>query len=271
MVAFVDEHRDEYGVEPICAVLPIAPSTYYEHVGSVLWTRRSVPRVAPTRCRAAHAEFSACSTTTLPCTAPTRSGGSFGEHIDTARCTVERLMRGMGLRGAVRGRAFTVTTRADRAAVQPPDLVHREFTASRPNQLWVADITYVATWVDGLGERVVVRVADRADRALESGRCEALGVTDRRVLRAAIAVDDSSGGIGACVYRLLERVECEVGLEGTRHPPTHDAARERVDDERDVHEAGGLYKTELIRRRGPWRNVDGVEYATLEWVDWFNN
>jgi len=149
MVTFVDEHRDEYGVEPICSVLPIAPSTYYEHRA-----RAEDPERRPDREKRDedlrpqiqrvwndnHAVYGA-----------DKVWQQLGrEKVDVARCTVERLMRDMGLHGAVRGRAFTVTTVADATALRPPDLVHREFTATRPNQLWVADIPYVATW-GGLG------------------------------------------------------------------------------------------------------------------------
>jgi transposase InsO family protein len=146
MMAFVNEHRVEYGVEPICDVLPIAPSTYYEHRA-----RAKDPDRRPDRDKRDenlrpkikrvwndnHAVYGADKVW--------RQLGR--ERVEVARCTVERLMRGMGLHGAVRGRAFKVTTIVDETARRPPDLVHRDFTATRPNQLWVADITYVATWV----------------------------------------------------------------------------------------------------------------------------
>lgn len=145
MVGFIDEHRETFGVEPICAVLPIAPSLYYK-----LKARDRDPHCRPVR---------ACRDEQL------------GEHIRrvwqenrevygvrkvwkqltreglvVARCTVARLMRRLGLAGVVRGRKFRVTTIPDTAAARPPDLVTRQFTAVRPNQLWVADLAYVATW-----------------------------------------------------------------------------------------------------------------------------
>ena len=132
MVAFIDEHRDVYGVEPICEVLPIAPSTYYAHRA-----RAEDPEKRPARTRRDeklrpeiqrvwdenHAVYGA-----------EKVWRQLGrEKVSVARCTVERLMRGMGLRGAIRGRAFKVTTVADETATRPPDLVDREFTATRPN------------------------------------------------------------------------------------------------------------------------------------------
>ena len=146
MIDFIDRHREEHGVEPICEMLPIAPATYYEYKARQRDPERRSARAKQDESLAVHirriweASFD----------------GVYGaekvwrellrEKVAVARCTVERLMRAMGLRGAVRGGAFKITTTPDTAAVRPPDLVAREFTATRPNQLWVADITYVATW-----------------------------------------------------------------------------------------------------------------------------
>ena len=144
MVAFIDAHRDEYGVEPICAELPIAPSMYYE---SKAWqadparlperTLRDI-ELRPQISRVWHENF---------CVYGARKTWKQlnRERIGVAKCTVERLMRQLGLRGAMRGKAFK-TTRPDLGAPRPPDLVERQFVAVRPNQLWVADFTYVATW-----------------------------------------------------------------------------------------------------------------------------
>jgi len=270
MVAFIDEHRDAYGVEPICEVLPIAPSTYYAHRA-----RAADPEKQPARAKRDdklrpeiqrvwndnHAVYGAEKVWRQL----TR------EHIATARCTVERLMRNMGLRGAVRGRAFKVTTTVDKSAARPPDLVHREFTATRPNQLWVADITYVATWsgfayvafvVDVFSRRIVgwrVSRALKTDLALDAleqalhARPDAHGV-----------VHHSDRGTQYTSIRYTERLAA-AGLErsvGSVGDSYDNALAETIN---------GLYKTEVIRRRGPWRNVDDVEYATLVWVDWFNN
>jgi transposase InsO family protein len=148
MVAFIEAHRSEYGVEPICAVLPIAPATYYEH--------RAWKRDPKRRCGRAKRddelrfEIERVWKVNFSVYGAEKVWHQLRrEAVDVARCTVERLMRSMGLRGAVRGRAFKVTTVADESTVRPPDLVQRDFRAGRPNQLWVADLTYVATWCGG--------------------------------------------------------------------------------------------------------------------------
>ena len=170
MVAFIDENRDEYGVEPICEVLPIAPSTYYEHRA-----RAKDPDKRPAREKRDeqlrpqiqrvwnenHAVYGADKVWHQ----------LFREKVDVARCTVERLMRNMGLHGAVRGKAFKVTTVADETAARPPDLVHRAFAATRPNQLWVADITYVATWA---GFAYVAFVVDVFSRRIVGNQSEVI-------------------------------------------------------------------------------------------------
>jgi putative transposase len=139
MVSFIDDHRGEYGVEPICSVLPIAPSTYYEHAA-----RRANPDLLPARAKR-DAELRDRVDRVWR-----ENFRVYGvrkvwrqlnrEGVEVARCTVERLMRAMGLQGAVRGRTFK-TTIPDDAAMRPPDLVDRDFSASRPNELWVADLT----------------------------------------------------------------------------------------------------------------------------------
>jgi transposase InsO family protein len=162
MVDFIDQHRDAYGVEPICAVLPIAPSTYHQHR-----SRKRNPEL-----RSQRAKLDEGLSGRIREVWTSSFGGVYGarkvwhqlrrEGAPAARCTVERLMRRMGLRGAVRGRAFKVTTRADTSATRPPDLVKRAFTATRPNQLWVADLTYVATWAGFAYVAFVVDVFSRS-------------------------------------------------------------------------------------------------------------
>jgi transposase InsO family protein len=270
MMAFVNEHRVEYGVEPICDVLPIAPSTYYEHRA-----RAKDPDRRPDRDKRDenlrpkikrvwndnHAVYGADKVW--------RQLGR--ERVEVARCTVERLMRGMGLHGAVRGRAFKVTTIVDETARRPPDLVHRDFTATRPNQLWVADITYVATWVGFVYVAFVIDVFSRcivgwrvssslkSDLALDAleqalhARRDATGV-----------IQHSDRGTQYTSIRYTERLAA-AGLErsvGSVGDSYDNALAETIN---------GLYKTEVIRHSGPWRNIDDVEYATLNWVDWFNN
>lgn len=270
MVAFVDAHRDEYGVEPICDVLPIAPSTYYEHRARAEDPDRRPAREK--RDQRLRPQIQRVWNDNHAVYGVDKVWHQLGrEKIDVARCTVERLMRDMGLRGAVRGRAFTVTTRADEAAARPPDLVHREFAASRPNELWVADITYVATWVgfayvafvvDVFSRRIVgwrVSSSLRSDLALDALE-QALHARPRNDK----LVHHSDRGTQYTSIRYTERL-ATAGLErsvGSVGDSYDNALAETIN---------GLYKTEVIRRSGPWRTVDDVEYATLVWVDWFNN
>ena len=270
MVAVIDENRDEYGVEPICEVLPIAPSTYYEHRARAKDPERRPPRekrderLRPQIQRVwneNHAVYGADKVWHQLAR----------ERVDVARCTVERLMRGMGLHGAVRGKAFKVTTVADEAAARPPDLVHRAFAATRPNQLWVADITYVATWA---GFAYVAFVIDVFSRRIVGWRVSSSLKSDlaldalEQALHARPGADGvvhhSDRGTQYTSIRYTERlaaagIERSVGSVGDSYD---NALAETIN---------GLYKAEVIWRRGPWRNVDDVEYATLVWVDWFNN
>jgi putative transposase len=270
MVAFVDEHRDEHGVEPICKVLPIAPSTYYEHQA-----RAEDPNRRPAREKRddeLRSQIQRVFDENQAVYGADKVWHQLGrEKVDVARCTVERLMRGMGLRGAVRGRAFKITTVADETAIRPPDLVHREFKAMRPNQLWVADITYVATWV---GFAYIAFVVDVFSRCIVGWRVSSSLRSDLALdaLEQALharphdnkLVHHSDRGTQYVSIRYTERlaaagIERSVGSVGDSYD---NALAETIN---------GLYKTEVIRRRGPWHNVDDVEYATLVWVDWFNN
>ena len=193
------------------------------------------------------------------------------EGTAVARCTVERLMREMGLRGVVRGRAFTRTTVADDSAARPLDLVRREFQASRPNQLWVADLTYVATWA---GFVYVAFVVDAFSRLIVGWRVSSSLRTDlaldalEQALHARPHAEDlvhhSDRGVQYLSIRYTDRlaeaaIACSVGSVGDAYD---NALAETIN---------GLYKTEVIRRRGPWRSLEDVEFATLEWVHWFNN
>ena len=193
------------------------------------------------------------------------------EDVECARCTVERLMRSLGLRGAVRGRAFKVTTIADESMQRPPDLVERDFRASRPNQLWVADLTYVATWS---GFVYVAFVIDAFSRAIVGWRVSSSLRSDlaldalEQALHARPGTDGlvhhSDRGVQYLSIRYTERL-AEAGIErsvGSVGDSYDNALAESVI---------GLFKTEVVRCRGPWRNIDAVEFAVLEWVDWFNN
>ena len=145
MVTFIDDHRERFGVEPISKVLPIAPSVYYQHK---VWQRE--PERWPARARR---DEGLCEhirrvwRENKEVYGPRKVWKQLKrEGHEVARCTVARLMRRLGLQGVVRGRRFKVTTIPDAAAMRPADLVTRQFTATRPNQLWLADLTYVATW-----------------------------------------------------------------------------------------------------------------------------
>ena len=270
MVDFIDQHRDAYGVEPICDVLPIAPSTYHEHRGRLRDPEKRPDRakrdddLRPEVRRVFDENFAVYGAEKV-------WRQLVREEVSVARCTVERLMRDMGLRGAVRGRAWTVTTVPDDAAARPKDLVHREFTAPRPNQLWVADITYVATWAGFVYVAFVVDVFSRSIvgwRVSSSLRSDLALDALEQALHARPhderLVHHSDRGVQYLSIRYTERLAA-AGLErsvGTVGDSYDNALAETIN---------GLYKTEVIRRRGPWRNIDAGEYATLEWVDWWNN
>jgi putative transposase len=270
MVAFIDAHRAEYGVEPICAVLPIAPSTYYKHKG-----RKTDPSRLPARAirdARLQSEIDQVWRENFSVYGPRKVWRQLGrEGFGVARCTVERLMRGMGLRGAVRGRAFKTTTIADGSAHRPPDLVNRQFVASRPNELWVADLTYVATWrgfvyvafVIDVFSRMIVgwRVSSSLRSDLPLDALEQALHARRDVEGLVHHSDRGTQYLSICYTERLSEAEVEpsVGSVGDSYD---NALAETVI---------GLYKTEVIRRCGPWRNLEEVEFATLEWVDWFNN
>lgn len=272
MVDFIDDHRGVYGVEPICAVLPIAPSTYYE------WkaaredpSRRSMRAQRDERLRK---EIRRVWDGNLSVYGTRKVWKQLNrEGIPVARCTVERLMGELGLQGAVRGSGFKPTTEADERADRPMDLVERNFTAERPNQLWVSDLTYVATWrgfvyvafvIDAYARRIVGwRVSsslksDLALDALEQALCE------RQDAASDALIHHSDRGVQYLSIRYTERL-ADAGIEpsvGSRGDSYDNALAESII---------GLFKTEVIRRRGPWRSVEDVEFATLEWVWWFNH
>ena len=269
MVAFIDDHRGVYGVEPICQVLPIAPSTYYEEKA-----RAADPARLPAR---AKRDIALCPEIQRIWNENLEVYGAkkvwkqlHREGIPVARCTVARLMCALGLRGAVRGRSVR-TTIPEPAAERPADLVQRNFRADRPNQLWVADLTYVATWrgfayvafvIDVFSRRIVGWRASsslRSDLALDALE-QALydRDTDEEL------VHHSDRGVQYLSIRYTERL-AEAGIEssvGSRGDSYDNALAESVI---------GLFKTEVIRRRGPWRSLEDVEFATLEWVAWFNS
>ena len=269
MIALIDAHRAEYGVEPICEQLPIAPSTYYEHKSRQADPSRLPPRVQR------DAELSGSIHRVWE-----ENFRVYGarkvwrqlhrEGIPVARCTIERLMRRDGLCGVVRGHKKRTTIPAD-IAERPLDRVHRQFVASRPDQLWIADFTYVATW---MGFVYVAFVIDVFARRIVGWRVSRSMQTDlvldaleqaphaRQVGKGLIHHSDR--GVQYLSIRYSERLK-DAGVEasvGTTGDSYDNAMAETII---------GLFKTEVIHARGPWRSLDAVEYATLEWVDWFNN
>ena len=272
MVAFIDEHRMKFGVEPICAVLPIAPSVYYERRARQRDPERRPPRMRQDEILTDHVRR-----------VWRENQEVYGvrkvwkqlrrEGHPVARCTVARLMRHAGLRGVIRGRKFKVTTIPDTAAPRPPDLVTRRFAAGRPNELWVADLTYVATWrgfayvafvIDVFARRIVgwrVSSSLRSDLALDALE---QALYDRQLDGVGRLIHHSDRGSQYLSIRYTERLG-EAGIErsvGSTGDSYDNALAESVI---------GLYKTEVIRRRGPWKGVEDVEFATLEWVAWYNS
>jgi len=269
MTPFIDEQRDAYGVEPICALLPIAPSTYYEHKA-----RLRDPSRLPERARR---DVVLCEEIERVWRENRRVYGApkvwrqlHREGIKIARCTVERLMRQLGIEGAVRGRKPRTTIPDDMAA-RPVDLVQRDFTATRPNQLWVADLTYVATRagfvyaafvLDAFSRRIVgwcVSRSLRSDLALDALE-QALYARPG----ADGLVHHSDRGVQYLSIRYTERL-AEAGIE-----PSVGSVGDAYDNAL-AETIIGLYKTEVIEQLGPWHSMTYVEIETLGWVDWFNN
>ena len=272
MVAFIDDYRERFGVEPICAVLPIAPSTYFRHkVEQRDPTRRSVRAQRDDVLRAIIRRIYAENRSVY---GPRKVWKQMGrEGLREARCRVRRLMREMGLSGAVRGRAWITTTQPGAEAGRPLDLVDRHFTAIRPNQLWVSDFTYVATW---RGFVYVAFVIDVFARRIVGWRVSSSLATDfvLDALEQAIyercgdppdgLVHHSDRGTQYLSMRYTDRLT-DAGIApsvGSRGDSYDNALAESII---------GLFKTEVIRRLGPWRHLEAVEFATLDWVDWFNH
>ena len=270
MNAFIDDHRDAYGVEPICKVLPIAPSTYYLHAA-----RQADPAKVPARVqRDEHL-----------CTAIQRVWDEnrrvYGvrkvwrqlqrESTVVARCTVARLMHKLGLRGVIRGKGVK-TTISDKAAPCPLDRVNRQFRAARPNALWVSDFTYVSTWqgfvyvafvIDVFARRIVgwkVSSSARTDFVLDALE-QALHA--RRRKGDDTLIHHSDRGVQYVSIRYTERL-AEAGIE-----PSIGSVGDSYDNAL-AETINGLYKAEVIHRQS-WRHREAVEMATLDWVHWFNH
>jgi putative transposase len=280
MIRFVDAYRDEHGVEPVCKVLQIAPSTYHAHV-----RRRVEPETAPARVkkdavlmseiRRVYAENFEVYGVRKVWRQMQREG------FDVARCTVGRLMRKMGLCGVIRGRKVR-TTVSDKAAPCPLDHVNRAFNPPRPNALWVSDFTYVATsqrsqashWttgfvyvafiIDAFARRIV---GWRVSRSAHAGFVlDALeqALHDRKPVCGGGLVHHSDRGVQYVSIKYTERL-AEAGLV-----PSVGSVGDSYDNAL-AESINALYKAEVIHRKGHWGSIEAVEYATLEWVDWFNN
>ena len=265
MTKYIDAHRERFGVEPICSALQVAPSTYY-----AASTRPPSPRsrsdvlLKPELLRVHAANY-----------------GVYGvrklwrqlarEGVTVGRDRVHRLMQELGITGVVRGKR-TRTPLPAAVAARPGDLVERQFSAPAPNRLWVADLTYVATWsgfaytafiIDAFSRRIVgwrVAATLRAELALDALE---MAIWARAGADLTGLVHHSDRGGQYVAIRYTERLADEgaVGSVGSQGDSYDNALAETVN---------GLYKAELIRQRGPWRTVEDVELATLGWVDWYN-
>ena len=266
---YIDSHREEFGVEPICRELQVAPSTYY------------AAKTRPPSARAvADAELSEVIAAEHAANYGVYGARKMWKHLGrlghpVARCTVERLMRAGGLRGVVRG-GVKRTTIAAKDGVRAGDLVNRAFTATAPNELWVADFTYVRTWagfcyvafiIDVFSRMIVGWKADtsmRADLVTDTLEMAVWARERAGVKDLAGVIHHTDAGAQYVSLALTERLaalgmRASIGTVGDAY------------DNALAESTIGLYKTELIRRRGPWRTLDDVEIATLEWVEWFNN
>jgi putative transposase len=288
-VRFIDEHKHDtvvvgegkpglvFGVEPICTVLsqagvPIAPQTYYAAMKRQPCARVLRDRWLTTEIERIHRDNFGVYGARKVWRQLNRELA--GEGISVARCTVERLMGDLGLVGATRGKTKRTTVPAEAVAARPADLLDRDFTATAPNRRWVADITYVPTWsgfvyvafVSDLFSRRIVgwraSTSLRSDLAIDALE-QALWQRDRDAHSVTGLVHHSDRGSQYLSIRYGDRLADAkaVASVGSRGDSYDNAAAESLI---------GLFKTELIRRGGPWRGVDDVELGTLGWVDWFN-
>ena len=273
-MAFIDEHRDRFGVEPICDVLRehgvgIAPNTYHVAKNRPLSLRALRDEELVVEIQRVFDENLFVYGADKVWTQLNR------ENIRVARCTVERLMRQIGLSGARRGKAFVVTTTSDDWLARPSDLVDREFKAPAPNRLWVADLTYVKTHSGWVYVAFIIDVYSRmivgwqASRSLRSDLAiDALEMAVWNRQRAGQNLDDlihhSDMGVQYLSIAYSERLAendiiASVGSKGDSY------------DNALAESFNGLYKWELIQRQGPWRGLDDIEFATMTYVDWFNH
>jgi putative transposase len=266
-VRFITEHRSRWGVEPICRVLQVTPSSYYAAISRPPSARQRRDAALQGDIRRVWQEHRCLYGADKVWAQLKREG------TPVARCTVERLMRGLGIRGVVRGKTSVRTTIAAEAESRPLDLVARQFRAPAPNRLWVADLTYVKTHSGWVYVAFVVDVCSRfvvgwqASRSLRTDLAlDALEMAlwRRRAVSLKGLVHHSDRGSQYLAIRYTERLARagavpSVGSKGDSY------------DNALAESFNGLYKTELIRHGGPWRGLEDVEYATLEYVDWFNH
>ena len=265
-MSFINQHREQFGVEPICETLQVAPATYYAAVARPRSVRRLRDEELKVEITRVHRE----------------NFGVYGiekvwrqlhrDAMEVGRDRVARLMRDLGLTGVVRGKR-TRTTRPSDVGERPADLVGRAFSAPAPNRLWVADLTYVSTWsgfaytafiIDAFSRAIVGwrgATSLRADLALDALE---MAIWARQPRADDRLIHHSDRGVQYLSIRYTERLALEgaVTSVGSTGDSYDNALAETV---------MGLYKTELIRRRGPWRTADQVELATAEWVDWWNH
>jgi putative transposase len=266
-VRFIQEHRSRWGVEPICRVLQVAPSSYYAAIRRQPSARQQRDERLGGAIRRVWDEHRQVYGADKVWAQLKREG------TPVARCTVERLMRRLGLRGVVRGKAHVRTTVADEASSRPLDLVARRFRAPAPNRLWVADLTsvkthsgwvYVAFVVDVCSRFVVGWQASRSLRADLALDALEMALWARRAVALTGLIHHSDRGSQYLAIRYTERL-AQAGAVASV------GSRGDSDDNALAESFNGLYKTELIRHRGPWRGLEDMEYATLEYVDWFNH
>ncbi len=271
MISFIDDHREVHGVEPICKVLPIAPSTYHDHVA-----KRADPAKLSARSRrdmALKPEVVRVFAENFEVYGARKVWRQLNrENIPVARRTVERLMADLGLQGVIRGKAVRTTVK-DKAAPCPLDHVNRVFQAAAPNRLWVSDFTYVSTWsgfvyvafvIDAYARRIVGwRVSRTAHASFVLDALEQ-ALHERRPMHRGGLVHHSDRGSQYVSIRYTERLS-EAGIE-----PSVGSVGDSYDNAL-AETINGLYKAEVIHRRGPWRSFEAVELATLTWVNWFNH
>ena len=268
---FIDDHRDDHGVEPICKVLPIAPSTYYAHAAIV-----RDPGLASDRAKRdaeLRPEIQRVWDDNFEVYGVRKVWRQMQrEDFDIARCTVTRLMKQLGIQGVVRGKPIK-TTFSNPSAPCPRDHVNRQFSAPAPNMLWLSDFTFVSTWqgfayvafiIDAFARRIVgwrVSRSAKTDFVLDALE---QALYDRRPVQQDGLIHHSDRGVQYVSIRYTERL-AEAGIE-----PSVGSVGDSYDNAL-AETINGLYKAEVIHRKSSWRTIDDVEMATLKWVDWFNN